>query len=100
MSLNDFVAKGAVDVRALGQWLDGLPAGERKAQVHALTGKQQAALFEAAKGARPVALADFVPDEKPPLAEVIHDGKNSMPLFSSFQKRFCRPAAGATALCR
>ena len=29
----------------------------------------------------------------PPLTEVIHDGKNSLPLFSRFQKRFCRPAS-------
>ena len=33
-----------------------------------------------------------VPAEVPPLTEVIHDGKNSLPLFSRFQKRFCRPA--------
>ncbi len=32
-----------------------------------------------------------MPASKAPLEEVVHFGRNSMPLFSTFQKRFCRP---------
>ncbi len=49
------------------------------------------ALWEAAKGFRPVGLDDFVPPSTLPLVEVIHYGKNSLPAHTSFQKRFCRP---------
>ena len=96
--MNDFFSKGAPDVRALGDWLDGLPAAARLTEVRTLSGKQQAALYEAAKGARPIVLADFVPEPTPPLAQVIHEGKNSLPIFATFQKRFCKPDPGGLEL--
>src|SRR5438132_1198100 len=98
MGVHEHFAGGKVDVRGLGAWLDGLPPAERLAAVRELTAKEQAALFEAAQGARPLTIADFVPAGTAPLREVIHEGKNSLPLFSRFQKRFCRPDAAAAEL--
>jgi hypothetical protein len=98
MSAQDFFAKGC-DAKGLGAYLDSLTSSARLAEVRTLSGKQQAALFEAAKAdGRPIALSDFVPVSLPPLSEVIHEGKNSLALFSHFQKRFCRPEPGATEL--
>ena len=97
MSIHEFFAKGC-DVKGLSGWLDGLPDAERLKEVRTLTGREQAALFEAAQGLRRLSLGDFVPEGQPPLREVIHEGKNSLPLFSRFQKRFCRPEAAAGEL--
>jgi hypothetical protein len=97
MAIHDYFVKGC-DAKALGAWLDALSPAERVEQVRALSGREQAALFEAAKDVRKLALADFVPEATPLLREVIHEGKNSLALFSRFQKRFCRPEAGAKEL--
>ncbi len=71
--------------------LDELDAAERKALVLTLRPRQLARLFDVCADNAPARLADIVPDDVPPLTEVIHHGKNSLPLFSQFQKRFCRP---------
>src|SRR4051812_24760702 len=76
---------------ALAGALDGLDAGARRTAVTGLRRKELAALFEAAADNPPLLLTDLVPTRTPPLAEVIHDGKNSLPMFTRFEKRFCRP---------
>jgi len=52
-----------------------------------------AKVWDAATGGKPLTLDDFVPPSIEPLTEVIHHGKNSLPAFVYFQKRFCRPKA-------
>src|SRR5581483_8724906 len=57
-----------------------------------------AALYEAAAptDATPGLTLDFlVPPGTDSLREVIHHGRNSLPLFHHFQKRFCRPDGDA-----
>lgn len=49
--------------------------------------KQMAALFEASP---PCTLDDLCPSTEP-LVEVIQHGRNTLPAFNNFQKRFCRP---------
>jgi hypothetical protein len=93
MSVHDFFSAGAVDVKGLGQYLDELPDAARIRAARELDAKEQARLFEAAKGNRPLGLADFVPDDLPTLRQVIHHGRNTLPTFKMFQKRFCRPEA-------
>src|SRR5207253_10982968 len=84
---------------AIAAFLDGLPHGERVAAITALSGPRlQARLYAAVSGAPPVTLADFVPPDAPPLREVIFYGKNSLPAFTLFQKRFCRPPRGGGEL--
>jgi hypothetical protein len=76
---------------ALAGALDGLNGADRLRAMAGLRRGELAALFEAAAGNRPLLLTDLVPAGVPPLTEVIHDGKNSLPMFTRFQKRFCRP---------
>lgn len=83
-----FGAQGKVELAGLAGWLDGLEEGERVLAVRSLGRRELAALYDAASGFRRISLADFVPAELS-LAPVIHYGKNSLPVFSAFQKRFC-----------
>src|SRR6476619_3671855 len=74
--------------------LDGLTDDARVEAVVHLGRRELAALYDAAADAPALTLADFVPDGVGPRVEVIHHGKNSLPLFSQFQKRFCRAPGG------
>jgi hypothetical protein len=91
VSIHDFFAGRDVDVPGLAAYLDRLDGLRRVAAARALAAAEQAALFEAVAGARPLTLDDFVPATVPPLRPVIHYGRNSLPLFRLFEKRFCRP---------
>jgi hypothetical protein len=88
----------AVDRDAIARALDGVGVEARVKAVSELGKKDLAALFEAASDNRPVSLEDYVSRDVPPMTEVIHEGKNSLGLFSRFQKRFCRPSEGAEEL--
>lgn len=98
MSIHDFFAGRDVDLSGLAVYLDRLDGERRVAEVRALARDEQARLFEAAAGVRPVTLDDFVPEAVPPLQPVIHYGRNSLPLFRLFEKRFCRPDRDAGEL--
>jgi len=98
MSIHDFFRSADVDLPALAAYLDGLEAAARVAAARDLSAAEQARLFDAAAGFRRVTLADFVPEGSPPLRPVIHYGRNSLPVFRIFEKRFCRPDAGAGEL--
>lgn len=82
---------GHIDLPELGRWLDGLTPAARLAAVRSLTAMAQARLYEAAKGYRKLTLEDMVPDNVEPMREVVHEGKNSLPAFTTFAKVFCRP---------
>lgn len=71
--------------------LDALAPEARKSEVRALGGADQSRLFEAAAASPPLGLEFFVPREAGELREVIHWGRNSLPAFKLFEKRFCRP---------
>lgn len=86
------------DIHAVGRYLDALDSGSRIAQVRALSGKAQAVLYEAAKGARKLKLDQLVPSSVADLTEVPHHGKNSLALFTHFSKVFCRPRREAKEL--
>jgi len=74
--------------KEIARFLDALSPAERVEQVTSVTGRGVKYLYDAAKGAEPLRLEDFVPpDEK---GTVIFEGRNSLPLFSRFQKRFAR----------
>jgi hypothetical protein len=81
------------DPSELARQLDAMREETRLATVVALRRRELAPLFEAAAANAPLLLTDLVPADVPPLTEVIHEGKNSLPLFTRFQKRFCRPPA-------
>jgi len=93
--LHDLVAAERPDREAIAAHLDALDHGGRMDAITALGGpRAQGRLWDAVAGTPPVALGDLVPPDAPPLREVIFHGKNSLPAFTLFQKRFCRPPAG------
>lgn len=79
-----------VDLENFRRVLDTSGHTARLLAIHALDKKQLAALYDACADAEPLTLDYFVPPTDP-LVEVIHHGKNSLPAFTHFQKRFCRP---------
>jgi hypothetical protein len=97
MNINHFFSQPMLDMVALAHFLDSLEPDARRQQVQLLEARQQARLFEAAEGFRPVRLSDFVPAGTPPLQEVIHNGRNSLPVLYFFEKRFCRPRSAGAA---
>jgi hypothetical protein len=94
MSLVYLVSRGATRIDEIAAYLDGLSPDHRRHEVRQLGGAEQARLYELAAGGPPITLEHFVPAATRSLTEVIHDGKNTLPAFQTFQKRFCRPARG------
>ncbi|HWL89484.1 MAG TPA: hypothetical protein VNO21_26955 [Polyangiaceae bacterium] len=80
-----------VDLPRLRKILDELGHAARVDTIRGWDRKTQAVLYEAVKGFQSLSLDDFVPASATPLQEVIHHGKNTLPSFSHFQKRFCKP---------
>jgi len=90
--LVDLIRATPRDADAIAEHLDGLAAGERLEAVSTLGGPElQRRLYAAVAGRAPVTLDELVPPDAPPLREFIFEGKNSLPVFTRFQKRFCRP---------
>jgi hypothetical protein len=82
---------GPVVPARVAQLLDGLAHEERVAAVRVLGKDQQRRLWDAVDGFRPVTLADVVPPSVESNRAVRHFGKNSLALFTRFEKRFLRP---------
>lgn len=91
MHLDSFFDGEAIDVHRLADVLDGMGHAGRVETVARWGKSIQSRLFEAVKGHKPLTLDDFVPASVDPLVEVIHHGKNTLPVFTRFQKRFCKP---------
>jgi hypothetical protein len=79
------------DLPRLAKVLDELGHPARLWAIYQWSRSLQAKLYEAAKGFKPVTLDDYVPQGTGELVEVIHHGKNTLPLHTHFQKRFCKP---------
>ncbi len=76
------------EIRAL---LDRAIHRERVAATRALRRAEQRVLYAAAEGFLPLRLADLVPPDVSDLVSVRHHGTNTLPAFTRFEKRFCRP---------
>jgi hypothetical protein len=79
-------------LKELAALLDGLSHEARVAWVRSVGRADQRRLYEAAAGFLPLALADLVPPARADGETVRHFGKNTLPAFTHFEKRFCRPA--------
>lgn len=77
-------------VQAIGDLLDRLTDDLRSSVVRRLGPKEQCELYEKAAGFRRVTLTDLVPAHVTDFAEVRHLGRNTLPAFRIFEKRFCR----------
>ncbi len=74
----------ASNIDELREKLDQTTTNERVDWIHSLGKSEQKQLFEMAKGA--LSPAHFHGEEG---EVVIHEGRNSLPLFTRFQKRVC-----------
>jgi hypothetical protein len=81
----------AIDRVRIAAFLDALTHAERVEATRSLGRGEQRRLYDTVDGFRPVELADLVPPAVPDLAEVRHFGRNTLPAFTLFEKRFCRP---------
>jgi hypothetical protein len=100
MSLKELLDDKGVGIAEIGAWLDGLDHDARKAAAFTLDRAGQRALYERAAKGPAITLEHFVPDGVADRTEVIHHGRNTLPLPAGqklFQKRFCRPGEGDAA---
>lgn len=79
-----------VDHEHLAAILDGLGHEGRVHTIRHWGKKVQAEIYEASKGVLPIDLDFLVPSSIGSLVEVIHDGMNTLPMFTHFQKRFVK----------
>ncbi|HMJ56465.1 MAG TPA: hypothetical protein VK540_30570 [Polyangiaceae bacterium] len=101
LTLRNLAVDDAAGVDAVAAFLDGLTHEARLAETRALGRDAQRQLYRKAAAAKPLALIDFVPQTVGNRVEVIHHGRNTLPLPGSlrhFQKRFSRPDASETQL--
>jgi hypothetical protein len=75
------------------RFLDALSHEERVIAIRSLGSRDQKLLWQAADGFASVRLVDIVPARVPAMTPVRHYGKNSLPLFTIFEKRFYRPSS-------
>lgn len=81
-----------IHMPTVSQLLDRMQHAQRVAAIRATGRREQSALWIAADGFAPLSLTDMVPAAQPNDLQVRHFGKNSLPLFTHFEKRFLRPA--------
>ncbi len=85
------ISEAPLRLEAVAALLDGLDSAHRVAAVRHLGRAQQRRLFAAAEGFLPLRLCDLVPSETGDGVTVRHFGRNTLPAFTLFEKRFCRP---------
>jgi len=90
--LRALIRATAPDPKAIERLLDGMSEPQRIAATRALTGRDQKRLWKVVDGFRTVALTDLVPPRVADMTPVVHYGKNSMPMFTLFEKHFYRPS--------
>jgi len=72
--------------------LDDMSHAERVTAVRSAGRAEQRRLYEAVAGFRELRMTDMVGPSVAAMKPVRHYGKNTLPAFSHFEKRFCRPA--------
>jgi hypothetical protein len=71
-------------------YLDSLDTDGRVREIRALPGRLQARLWTLCQSAPALSLEDLMPSSVPAGQTVIYAGKNSLPLFTIFEKRFVK----------
>jgi len=79
------------------RFLDELSHPARVTAIRSLGRGELRKLYTGADGFKPVTLEDLVPSAVGDFATVRHHGKNSLPAFTHFEKRFCRPRSANRA---
>ena len=81
-----------IDLVELGMWLDSLDSETRVREARAIGPSAQRKLWRLVEGTQ-LSLEDFVPTTVNALTSVRHYGRNTLPVFKLFEKRFCRAPA-------
>ena len=90
--LQELLAQDRVAPAETAAFLDGLSHADRMDALLSLQGPRlQRKLYAMGSEHPRVTIDQLVPPDMAPLREVIFHGKNSLPVFTVFQKRFCRP---------
>jgi len=76
----------------LARCLDDMSHAERVRAIRAAGRAEQRRLYQAVAGFRELRFADMVAPGLAALVPVRHYGKNTLPAFTHFEKRFCRPS--------
>jgi hypothetical protein len=84
------ISDSGVAAATLSNFLDELDETTRTRVVRGLGRRDQQALYGKVEGFAPLGLVDLVPPARSDLEEVRHLGRNSLPAFKIFEKRFCR----------
>ena len=84
------ISDSGVAAATLSKFLDELDETTRTRVVRGLGRRDQQALYGKVEGFAPLGLVDLVPPARSDLEEVRHLGRNSLPAFKIFEKRFCR----------
>lgn len=95
MSLEKMIRDTRVPIDEICAFLDALPPKYRLSAIYDLPSSLLGPLYEKAASSAPVSLSFYVPEGRPPLTEVIHHGRNTLPVFQRFQKVFCKPSQGS-----
>jgi hypothetical protein len=85
------LARDPLKPAEIAAFLDGLRPAERVAAIRAVGRGGQKRLYAAVAGHGAVRLAELVPPDRKALETVRHFGRNTLPAFTHFEKRFCRP---------
>ena len=75
----------------IADFQDRLSHEERVSAIRAAGRGEQRRLYAAVAGHGALGLADLVPPRRLDFETVRHFGKNTLPAFTHFEKRFCRP---------
>jgi hypothetical protein len=97
-SLIGMLSRGHTPPGLVAAFLDDLDHRGRLAALRGLSGGCLARLFELVDGFRRITIDDVVPPSRGAREEVRHHGKNSLPAFTIFEKRFLRPEPGSREL--
>ncbi len=81
-----------IQMERVAAFLDGLSHAQRVEAIRSAGRREQARLYRSAQGFAPVRLEELVPPGIGDGKTVRHFGKNTLPAFTHFEKRFCRPA--------
>jgi hypothetical protein len=95
--LDALIRATPADPRRIAAFLDGLADAERVGAIRSIGRGSQRRVWDAVDGFGELDLAYFVPPGAGQLAPVVHAGKNSLPAFTEFEKRFYRLADGGVA---
>lgn len=85
------VRREPLEPKEVASFLDGLSHPARVAAIRAAGRNEQRRLYAAVAGHAALGLADLVPPGRKDFETVRHFGKNTLPVFTHFEKRFCRP---------